>query len=197
MYKPINPEAMNYIDYIIIILLVLAAVRGATKGLIYEIASLIALIGGVWGAIKFSGATETFLTERLNFTSRYIDIIAFIITFILIIILVHFIGKAVEKAIESISLGAINRILGLIFSVLKTAFILGIIVVLIEKINESLPFVPEDDVMESKLYKPLRGVAVNTFPFIQHFYEDIKKENQPNNDQNQEEEADDQDNSKV
>lgn len=178
---------MNYIDYIIIILLVVAAVRGAIKGFIYEIASLIALIAGVWGAIEFSGATETFLVERLDFTSEHINVIAFVITFILIIVLVHFIGKAIEKAVESVSLGSVNRILGLLFSLCKTAFVLGIIVILIEKIDESLPFIPEDDVTASRLYTPLRGVAINTFPFIKGFYEDISgnkeedKEKEPDN----------------
>ncbi|MDA3929692.1 MAG: CvpA family protein [Prolixibacteraceae bacterium] len=165
---------MNYIDYIIIIVLVIAAVKGATKGFVYEVASLVALIGGVWGAIKFSGATETYLTQRLDFTSQHIDVIAFIITFLIIIVLVHLVGKAVEKALKSVALGPANRILGLVFSVFKTAFILGIIVVLIDKIDESLPIVPEDHIQESKFYDPLRVMAVNTFPFIQGFYDDIK-----------------------
>lgn len=165
---------MNYIDYVIIILLVISAVRGLIKGFIYEITSLIALIAGVWGAIEFSGATEIFLVKRLGFTSEHINIIAFLITFVLIIILVHFIGKAVEKAVESVALGVANRIFGLFFSILKTAFILGIIVILVEKLDESFPFVPKNDISESKFYAPLRGVAISTFPFINNFYKDIK-----------------------
>lgn len=190
-------SAMNYIDYIIIILLAIAAVRGAIKGFIYEVASLIALIAGVWGAIKFSSATETFLVERLDFTSKFINIIAFALTFILIIVLVHFLGKAIEKAIESISLGVVNRVFGLLFSLCKTAFVLGIVVILIEKIDESIPFVPEDDVTSSKLYSPLRGVAVNTFPFIKNFYDELKNETAPKNDQEKEEETIDKNSSKV
>jgi len=167
---------MNYIDYIIIILLVIAAVKGATKGFIYEVASLIALIGGVWGAIKFSHATETFLEKRLDFTSNYINIIAFVITFIIIIVLVHLLAKAIEKELESVSLGTANRILGLIFASLKMAFILGIIVILIEKIDEHLPFVPEKDVQTSKLYDPLRIMTVNAFPFLEGFYQNLKSD---------------------
>lgn len=174
---------MNYIDYIIVILLVIAAVKGAVKGFVYEVSSLIALIAGVWGAIKFSGATESYLLNRLNFTSQYIDVISFIITFVLIIILVHFIGKAVEKAVESISLGGLNRVLGLVFSVLKTAFILGILVVLIHKIDETISIVPEDDIAESRFYEPLRGLAVSTFPFVQNLIEEMK-EDDGNQDQN-------------
>lgn len=173
---------MNYIDYIIIILLLISAVKGATKGFVYEIASLLALIAGVWGAIKFSGATETFLVQRLDFTSKHIEIIAFAITFVLIIVLVHFIGKAVEKAVESVSLSGLNRLLGLLFSVVKTAFILGILVILIERLDESLPFLPEDDVQESSLYNPLKNVAVSTFPFVQGLIENIRDKAQPEED---------------
>ncbi len=169
---------MNYIDIIIIVLIIISAVRGATKGFIYEIASLIALIAGVWGAIKFSGATETFLVNRLNFTNQYIDIIAFVITFLLIIIFIHFIGKAVEKIIETISLGAINRIFGLVFSVVKTAFILGIVIVVLEKISENVKFMPEEDIQESSFYEPLRNVTVSTFPFLVDFYEELKNKNE-------------------
>ena len=118
---------MNYIDIIIIVLLVISAIRGAVKGFIYEITSLIALIAGVWGAIELSGASETFLIEKLNLNNNYVHIIAFVVTFLLIIILVHFIGKAVEKAIETIKLNFINRLLGFGFALLKSAFILGIV----------------------------------------------------------------------
>ena len=166
---------MNYIDYIIIIMVVIAAIKGATKGLIYELASLIALVGGIWGAIKFSHATKTYLVERLNFDNSYINIISFVITFVIIIVLVHLIAKAIEKALESISLGAINRILGFVFAIFKTVFILGIIVILIEKIDESLPFIPEDDVQQSKLYDPIRTVTVSTFPLIQGLFDKTKE----------------------
>lgn len=170
---------MNYIDFIIVILLLISAISGAHKGFIYEVASLIALIGGVWGAIKFSHATEVFLVQRMDFTSKHINMIAFVITFLIIIVVVHLLAKAIEKALESVSLGAANRILGLVFSTFKTLFILGIIVILIEKIDESLPFIPEQDVQESKFYKPLSVLAINTFPFVQGMFDDFKEDAQP------------------
>ena len=118
---------MNYIDIIIVILLILSAISGLTKGFVYEFASLFGLIAGVWGAIKFSGATRDFLQYRLDINTHYIQIIAFVLTFVLIIILVHIVAKAIEKAMESVSLGVVNRIFGGIFAVFKSAFILGIL----------------------------------------------------------------------
>lgn len=166
---------MNYIDIIIIILLIVSAISGAVKGFIYEVTSLIALIGGVWGAIEFSGATETFLIEKMSLNNNYIHIIAFVVTFVLIIVLVHFIGKAVEKAIETIKLNFVNRMLGLGFGLIKAAFILGIVLVLLQKLDENYPFLPERAVEESALYQPLQGVVISTFPFIYNFFEEVKE----------------------
>lgn len=165
---------MNYIDYVIVILIVIAAVRGVVKGLVYEVASLIALIGGVWGAIKFSYATETFIVERLNFENDYIDVIAFLVTLVLIIVVVHLVAKAIEKVLKSVALGGLNRLLGAVFGVCKALFILGILLIVAEKLDESFPVIPEDHIEESRFYEPLRNVAVNTFPFVQGFYDDIK-----------------------
>jgi len=165
---------MNYIDFIIIILLILSAISGATKGFVYEFASLFGLIAGVWGAIKFSGAMRDFLQYRLDFNNNNVQIIAFVLTFVIIIVLVHIIAKAIEKAVESVSLGVVNRIFGVVLALFKSAFILGILFLLIQRINEAIPFVPEKAVQESKLYEPLRNVAVYSFPFLKGIYDDIK-----------------------
>jgi membrane protein required for colicin V production len=165
---------MNYIDLIIIILLVFAAIGGARKGFIYEFASLLALILGVWGAIKFSNATEVFLVNRLNLNFAYIDIVAFVITLAIIVILIHIIAKAIEKAVKTIHLSTLNRIAGLVFSVFKTAFLLGILFILVERLDEALPIIPEEPIQESKFYTPMRNVAVYSFPFLKNLYEDIK-----------------------
>ena len=45
---------MNWIDFVIIILLVFGLARGYINGFVKELASLLALILGIWGAIKFS-----------------------------------------------------------------------------------------------------------------------------------------------
>jgi membrane protein required for colicin V production len=165
---------MNYIDIIIVILFILSAISGARKGFVYEFASLFGFIAGVWGAIKFSGATRDFLQYRLNFDHNYVQIIAFIITFIIITVIVHLIAKAIEKAMESVSLGVVNRIFGCIFAVFKSAFILGVLFLLIQRIDEVVPVVPDKAIEESSFYNPLRNVAVYSFPFLKGMYDDIK-----------------------
>jgi len=118
---------MNYIDFIIIILLVFGLMRGYSEGLVKELASLLALIVGIWGAIKFSSFTAAKLYDYFDMTGKFVGIIAFLLTFIAIVILIHFIGILVDKFVDSISLGFLNRLLGVFFGVFKTALILSVI----------------------------------------------------------------------
>ena len=79
---------MNYIDIIILIILGFSLFRGFKNGLVIEIASLAALVFGIWGAIKFSSFTANKLYEYFDMTGQYIGIISFIITFIIIVIVI-------------------------------------------------------------------------------------------------------------
>src|SRR5512146_1560880 len=112
---------MNYIYLIIITLLVIGVARGFIDGFIKEFASLLALILGIWGAIKFSSLVAAKLYDFFDMNGKYVGIIAFIITFVIIVIIVHFVGMVVDKFVESISLGFFNRLLGLVFGFVKNA----------------------------------------------------------------------------
>jgi len=150
---------MNYIDIIILILLLLAAISGYRKGLVVELASLAALILGIWGAFEFSDITAEFLVENFNWHWKYLNIVSFILTFIVIVILVHVVGSVVNKIVETAMLGFLNRLAGIVFGILKSAL------------------VPEDTKAESKLYQPLRNFVPSLFPFIEEWVDDINNEN--------------------
>ena len=73
---------MNYIDLVLGIILIIAAIQGFRKGFIVELASLAALVLGIWGAIKFSDWTAAFITRNTGFHSEHMSTIAFVLTFI-------------------------------------------------------------------------------------------------------------------
>lgn len=157
---------MNWIDFVIIVLLVFGLVRGFTDGLIKELASLLALILGIWGAIKFSTFTAGKLYDYFDMTGRYVGIIAFLITFIIIVIIIHFIGILADKFIDTLSLGFLNRLLGMVFGIFKTALILSVIFVVLNAIHAKRPFLPVDTIERSKFYNPIADIAPALFPVI-------------------------------
>ena len=171
---------MNYIDFIIIILLVFGVARGFTDGLVRELASLLALILGIWGAIKFSAFTAGRLYDYFDMTGQYVGIIAFLITFIIIVIIIHFIGMIVDRFVDAISLGFLNRILGMVFGIFKTALILSVIFVVLNAIDAKHPFLPKARIEQSRLYNPIADIAPAIFPIIgegpfDHSFDRFKK----------------------
>jgi membrane protein required for colicin V production len=173
---------MNYFDLIIIVVLLWSAYRGITRGFIIMAASLAALILGIWGAIRFSDLTAGLLTRQFDIHTQYLGLIAFALTFIAIVIVVHLIARAADKLLKAVALGFVNRLLGLVFAVLKNAFILSIILVVLNAIDQRTPFLPEEQVENSILYKPLSKLAPAVFPYLN--FEDIRQEfRQENNTQ--------------
>ena len=168
---------MNFIDIILGILLLLAAINGFRKGFIVELASLAALVLGIWGAFEFSDLTTEFLIENFDFHSKYMNIISFIITFAVIVILVHIVANVVNKLVEAVMLGFINRLAGLVFGLLKSALILSVILVVFEKIDNDVSILPESKKADSKLYEPIRNFAPSLFPFIDFWKDDDSDEN--------------------
>ncbi len=168
---------MNYIDIVLGILLILSAIGGFRKGLIVELASLAALILGIWGAIKFSYVTSEFLVENFDWKWDHLNIASFIITFVVIVILVHIVGNVVNKLVETVMLGFINRLAGLVFGILRAALFLSIVLVIFDKIDEDVNILSKKAKSESQMYVPIRNFAPTIFPFL-----DFWDENNSNND---------------
>lgn len=157
---------MNYIDLILGIILIIAAFQGFRQGFIVELASLAALVLGIWGAIRFSDWTADFITDITGYHSEYLSTIAFVVTFIAIVILVHILGKVLDTTVKAVALGFLNRLAGIIFGVLKTAVILSILLLLFEPIDENVHILPTRQKAESKIYEPMKQLVPTLFPFI-------------------------------
>lgn len=158
---------MNVFDIIIIVFLIFGFVRGLIKGLFSEVASLIAIVAGIYCAIHFSYYTENFLRESiLKWNDQTNRIVAFAATFLAVVLLVVFVGKILTKIADITALGLLNKILGGIFAVLKSALILSILFVFIKKINATIPFISDETLKTSILYEPIRKVAPTLFPSI-------------------------------
>ncbi len=144
---------MNILDIILIIPILWFLYRGFTKGFIIELASLIALIGGIWAAIHFSYFAGDFLGRNFDINEKYLGIIAFIVTFLLVVFAVILVGRILEKFINVIALGFLNKLAGAIFGILKAAFILSIIIFIINSFDPGQTVITPKMRSGSLLYK--------------------------------------------
>jgi membrane protein required for colicin V production len=128
---------MNWLDIVFIIPLCWLGFNGVRKGFIMEIASLLAIIAGIFIAYHFSGLVYGWL----NLKGSGAKAIAFIITFLTVLIGIFLLGKAVSAAAKKLSLSFFNRILGLAFGLLKALIFCGVIVYFIVSIDPACKFI--------------------------------------------------------
>lgn len=158
-----NTREMNILDIVIGALLAFGLWKGLKNGLLVEIASIVALIAGIFGAIHFSYITGDYLSERMDWNEKYINIAAFIITFAIIVTIVHFAGKLLTKIADFAMLGLLNKIAGGLFGALKVAVILGALLIFFERLNANLNLVSEETKSESLFYTPLSEIGSFVF----------------------------------
>jgi membrane protein required for colicin V production len=157
---------MNWIDAVIVIILILSMVNGFIHGFVKEVASLTALILGIWGAIKFSSFTAAKLYDYFDMTGQYVGVIAFIVTFMLIVVIIHFIGIMADKIVDAVSLSFVNRLLGIVFGLLKSVLIMSVFFVVMNVIDAKRPFLPKETIEKSIFYNPISDIAPAIFPII-------------------------------
>ena len=88
---------MNYLDFILLVPVVIGAWKGFKKGFIIEVFTLLALFAGIYGAIHFTDYIAEILKENLSVESEYMPIIAFLVTFLLVGAMVYFWVKCWKK----------------------------------------------------------------------------------------------------
>ena len=77
---------MNKIDILLLVILGFGLVRGFMRGLIIEMASLLAIVVGIYGAIHFSFFTARLLGELMPSSQQTIEVVAFGITLIVLML---------------------------------------------------------------------------------------------------------------
>jgi membrane protein required for colicin V production len=148
--------AVNWLDWLLLLLFALAAFQGFRRGFIIEVCSLLALLLGIWAAVQFServGAAVGLSPDRTA--------IAFLITFVAVLIGVHLLGRALTKLVDMAMLGIPNKLAGIAFGVVRSAFTLSIVLNLL--VGWSDGRMPSPEVRNaSSLHGPVRAFA----PFI-------------------------------
>lgn len=157
---------MNSLDYILFIPLLYALYRGFTKGLIIELASLLALILGIYGALHFSSFTFEFLSDYFEIKTVYLQLVSYGLTFLIIAVLISFTGKILTMLIRLVALGFINRMMGAIFGGIKALLILSVFISFFDRFNKQFGMINEDILTPSIIYNSIRTQSEQFYPNI-------------------------------
>ena len=155
---------MNLLDIILGIILIFSFFQGTKKGLFVTLASLIGLVLGIIGAIYFSDYAANYINEWFSWNKQTTSFVAIAVTFIAIVIIVNWAGKFLTKIVDFAFLGVFNKILGGIFNMIISAFIVSVIFMFFNEWNATEYLISEEKKNNSYLYEPIANLAPLVLP---------------------------------
>jgi membrane protein required for colicin V production len=161
---------MNFIDIVFAILLGYALYKGLKNGLFVELASLLALVLGIYIALQFSGFAQSIIDYYVSWDEKYIQITAFALTFIAVIVFIHLSAKLLTKITDFAYLGWVNKLAGAGFSMIKTILALSVVILIFEKMNINNSIVKQETLDASIFYNPTKTIAAYIYPKVEELY---------------------------
>ena len=168
---------MGFIDVVFSVLLCYALYKGLKNGFFIEVSSFVALFVGIYIALKFSFFIQGVLQAKVNWSPKYIQIVAFGLTFLLVVIGIIVLGRILTKMADIAQLSWANKLAGAFFSVLKAVLFLSVFILFFEKINGNNLFLNQETLDTSIFYSPIKELSAAVYPQIEEIYDSFTTEN--------------------
>jgi membrane protein required for colicin V production len=145
---------MNSLDYSIFVVLIYFFISGIYNGLIQSLFSLLSILAGLFIAYIYGDSVSAYLIQNDNIPQDcgfLVPIVFFGIT----IIIIQLLGKFLNSSAKKVALGALNRMLGGVFGVIKASciilFLVFVYVSLVELTNYEQPVIARNSLLLPKL----------------------------------------------
>src|SRR3990167_4123813 len=140
----------NWIDYLVLAIILWSIIAGFMRGLVKEIVSLITLVAAGIIAIIFANplanwiASASYAQSLISSMSTHLGVdtvqsvsyiilgLSYIILFLAVLIIGAVIGSSISYAVAATGIGIINRILGGLFGMIRGVVIVIVIMFLVE-----------------------------------------------------------------
>lgn len=122
---------MILLDILLLIFIGWFGFLGFKNGLIYEVASLLALILGCWIAYHFSDGIAMLIVG-----THLAKPIAMIFTFIVVLLLIRFAGRLLSKIVKLTIPASIDHIFGLLFGIGKVVVTASVLLFILQDIDK-------------------------------------------------------------
>ena len=157
---------MNILDIILLICFIPAIIQGIRKGFIAQVISIVSIIFGVWASARFANIVSAWIGQYITASEQVLKVVAFALILIIVFLVLAAIGKLIEATFKLVMLGWLNRLLGVVFALLKTGLIVGLAIMAFDSINNTFKLVQESVLESSILYPPIKSLAYEIFPYI-------------------------------
>lgn len=161
---------MSILDVILLICFIPALVQGLKRGFISQVIAIVSIVAGVWMSFEFATAVSGWLAQYIEASGEVLKLTAFALVLAGVFIALGIVGKLLEGILKLVMLEWMNKLLGVVFAFLKTALIIGLVIILFNSLNETFRFVDESSLSQSVLYPPLKNIAYTVFPYLKEIF---------------------------
>ncbi|MEX2639399.1 MAG: CvpA family protein [Balneolales bacterium] len=157
---------MNLIDLIILVPLILFAVRGFKNGLIKELFGALGLVLAIFFSFQYMAELSAFIRVQLETDTAFVPYFSFGIIFLVVLLAVQVLIYFAEGVLNLVFLSLPNRLLGSVFSTLKSALVISVIFLIFSGFS-----LPDDETASDSLFYPyIIQLAPLTYDTLAQFY---------------------------
>ena len=166
------------IDLFFLLCMLLAIVKGYSKGFIIALFSVVGFVVGIAAAIKLSAFVAVQLFEHLPHAQKWMPALSFLLVFAAVVVLINLGAKLVQKSIELVLLGWLNRLAGMVLF----AFLYSILISIFLFYAVQLHLLSPSTVTSSRIYpylQPLAPTVINAIgvviPLFKNGFEQLEQ----------------------
>jgi len=165
------------LDIVFAVIIILAIIKGYRRGLIVGLFSLIAIVIGLAAAIKLSAVVADYLGKAVKISDRWLPIISFAVVFLIVVLLIRLGANAIQKLTETVMLGWVNRLGGIILYIIIYTTILSVLIFYGEQLKVIKPETKDKSVTYSFI-QPWGPRAINAIgtavPIFKNMFADLE-----------------------
>lgn len=163
-----------FIDILVLVSVAMALFKGYSKGFVMALFNTLSLIIGLAAAVKFSSVISPMVAEKAG-SGQYTPFVSFFLVFLAAIVAINLLGKAIEKTLETVKIGFVNRLGGVLLYLLLYLSVVSVLVYYLEKMGVITP----DLVVQSACYAYISAWGPNVLDGIGYlipFFRDMFSE---------------------
>lgn len=164
---------MTVIDLTILICAAIGAIIGFSKGMIWQIGSIMGLIVGFIAArYLYIYVAEKYIWSFTGSLTAA-QVISFVGIWIIVPVIFSLVTSLLSKAVNATPLGCVNHLLGGVLGVLQCLLFIGVMINGFDLIDSDHHMLEKDKKDNSYFYYPLKSATGSLFPTARDLTEDF------------------------
>jgi len=155
---------VSLFDFLISGVMIWGIYKGYIQGFIIQTIALFVLLAGVFVGAKFSVVLYDIIIDKSTVALPNFPVIVFAIIFGFIVFASNYVALIVQKQVMSIPKPITTRVLGAFFGAVKYLFIVSVMLLFIDRIDNNFEIVTNKEKARTILYQPVLKFAPTILP---------------------------------